>query len=83
MKIQTGSYNICGVLQSCSPNFARTRNKNIKLFILCRIQRPKKMPDIDLSDLPEVEGAKKQWRSFIERNQSIVVQVRERHQWFA
>jgi hypothetical protein len=78
MKIQTGSYNICGVLQSCSPNFARTRNKNIKLFILCRIQRPKKMPDIDLSDLPEVEGAKKQWRSFIERNQSIVVQVRER-----
>jgi hypothetical protein len=36
------------------------------------------MPDIDLSDLPEVEGAKKQWRSFIERNQSIVVQVRER-----
>ncbi len=35
------------------------------------------MPDIDLSDFPEVEGAKKQWRSFIERNQSIVVQVRE------
>ena len=41
-----------------------------------RIQRPKKMPEIDISGLPEAEGAKKQWSSFLDRNQSIVVQVR-------
>jgi hypothetical protein len=33
------------------------------------------MPEIDTSGMPEAEGAQRQWRSFLDRNQSIVVQV--------
>jgi hypothetical protein len=44
----------------------------------CRIQRPKKMPEMDTSNMAEAEGAQRQWRSFLDRNQSIIVQVTTR-----
>jgi len=40
-----------------------------------KIQRPTKMPEIDTTNISEDEACEKFWRSFLSRNQSIIVQL--------
>ncbi|XP_023337907.1 ubiquitin carboxyl-terminal hydrolase 8 isoform X1 [Eurytemora carolleeae] len=40
-----------------------------------RVQRPSKMPEIDNTTIPEAEACRKFWKAFLDRNQSIIVQL--------